>query len=104
MTKLSIKPRDADKNQESLYITKEIQTSGQPIITPIIAYNNSLIRNDDHVAPITRGLNEVYCEIETQKTSLKKLVNNPKDTEILDQRIKSQIKKTNSNVFYLEIR
>lgn len=70
MTKLSVNPVDTDKNQESLYITKEIRTKGPPITTPIMAYNNGLIRNNEQVAPITRGLNEIYCEIPTQKTTL----------------------------------
>ncbi|MGD6853135.1 MAG: hypothetical protein ACQCN6_13835 [Candidatus Bathyarchaeia archaeon] len=97
MTKLSVKPIDVDKNDESLYTTKEIRTSGQSIKTPIIAYNNNLIRNDEQVAPITRGLNEIYCEIETQKTPLTKLVKSTEATNNLDQRIKFQLRKTAPN-------
>jgi hypothetical protein len=97
MTKLSVEPIDTDKNDESLYITKEIRTSSQSIKTPIVAYNSNLIRNNEQVAPITRGLNEIYCEIETQKTPLTKLVNNTEATNNLDQRIKSQLRKTSPN-------
>ncbi len=93
MTKLSVQPIDLDKNDESLYITKEIRTSGQSIKTPIVAYNNNLIRSNEQVAPITRGLNEIYCEIETQKTPLKELVSSTEATNSLDQRIKSQLRR-----------
>jgi hypothetical protein len=97
MTKLTVKPIDSDKNDESLYKTKQISVGGVPITTPIMAYNNNLIRSNEQVAPITRGLNEIYCEIETQKTPLERLVSDPEATEGLDQRIKYQIKKTNAN-------
>jgi hypothetical protein len=97
MTKLTVKPVDMDKNDESLYKTKQISVGGPPITTPIMAYNNNLIRNTEQVAPATRGLNEIYCEIETQKTPLEKLVSDPEATESLDQRIRHQIKKTSAN-------
>jgi hypothetical protein len=87
----------SDKNDESLYETKQISIEGHPISTPVIAVNNNLIRSDEQIAPITRGLNEIYCEVETQKTSLQKLVSNPEATDAFDNRIKSQIKKVKPN-------
>ncbi|MBZ5529700.1 MAG: hypothetical protein LAN71_17610 [Acidobacteriia bacterium] len=97
MTKLTVNSVDADKNDESLYKTKQISVGGPPISTPIMAYNNNLIRSDEQVAPATRGLNEIYCEVETQKTSLEKLVSNPDATDSLDERIRLQTRKTNAN-------
>ncbi len=97
MTKLSVKTVDVDKNQESLFFVKQICTNGPPIATPIMAYNNGLIRRNEQVAPATRGLNEIYCEIPTQKTTLTEFYKNPEATAILDQRIKSQIRKTSDN-------
>jgi hypothetical protein len=97
MTELTVKPIDKDKNDESLYKTKQISIGDSPISTPIIAVNNNLIRTDEQIAPTARGLNEIYCEVETQKTSLQNLVNNPKATDIFDSRIKSQMRKVKTN-------
>jgi hypothetical protein len=97
MTKLTVKFVDKDKNDESLYGTKQISVGSSQISTPIIAYNNNLIRTDEQVAPATRGLNEIYCEVPTKQTSLEQLVKNPEVTEDLDKRIKSQIKKTSAS-------
>lgn len=88
---LDVHPIDKDKNDETLYMTKSVRaTSDISIKTPIMAYSNGLINSNEKVASGTRGLNEIYCEINTNKIPLKKLVTDTKFSDSLVSRIRAQ--------------
>jgi hypothetical protein len=99
MNSLEVSSLDKDKNEETLYASKSIRISSDfSIKTPIMAYNNRLINSDEFVASGTRGLNEIYCEINNQNTPLKKLVTDRTVAQSVENRIRAQKPKQNNSL------
>jgi len=95
MTKLKIKTVFSDKENETLYKNKIIKVDGKSISTPIIAYDMSLIRNNEQLAPISMGLNEIYQLIDTEKIPINKLMSDTKAEKAFDNRLQTKFNKTN---------
>jgi len=96
MTNLHVEPICADKEDETLYTSKKVSVDGKSIITPIVAYDVKLIRGNELVAPATKGLNEIYQKMGTQKVPIKTLMNNMKAEKDFDARLQTKYNKTDA--------
>jgi hypothetical protein len=98
MTRLEVSPLNKDKEDETLYASKSLRISSDfTIKTPIVAYNNKLINSDEFVAPGTRGLNEIYCEIDNKNTPFSKLIKDLAVKQAFENRIRAQKAKANNS-------
>lgn len=93
---LSVKTIDTDSEHETLYQRKEVRLGSKRFETPIIAFDPSLVRGDDNVAPIIKGFNEIYRRVETKKTPLNDLISNIEIQDRFNSRINTQKNKTDT--------
>lgn len=96
MTRLYVDPIFVDKEDETLYKTKKIRIDGKSFDTPIISYDMTVFRNTDKVAPQTKGLNEIYQLMGTQKVPIEKLMSNMKAEKDFDIRLQTKLNRTDS--------
>jgi hypothetical protein len=60
MTNLQVKPVAFDKEDESLYGSKEVSVDGKKFVTPIVSMEPKQLTKKDQLAPIAKGLNEIF--------------------------------------------
>lgn len=95
MTHLRVKPINFDKNDETLYKSKEVTLEGKKFSTPIISLDTRLITRNDQLATATKGLNEIYRTLETKNNSLKRIVFDRRRQDEFNSRIETERNKTN---------
>ncbi|MCJ7430141.1 hypothetical protein MUO83_02845 [Candidatus Bathyarchaeota archaeon] len=96
MTHLYIDPIFVDKEDETLYKSKRIRVDGKSFDTPIISYDMTVFRSNDRVAPPTKGLNEIYQLMGTEKVPIGKLMSNMKAEKDFDVRLQTKFGRTDS--------
>jgi len=94
MTHLYVDPIFVDKEDETLYKSKKIRVDGKSFDTPIISYDMSVFRNNDKVAPQTKGLNEIYQLMGTERVPIKKLMSSMKAEKDFDVRLQTKFNRT----------
>jgi hypothetical protein len=94
MTHLYVDPICSDKEDETLYRSKKVSVDGKSIITPIMAYDVSLIRGSEQIAPATKGLNEIYQKMGTEKVPIRTLMSSMKAEKDFDNRLQTKYNKT----------
>ena len=94
MTQLQVKPLAFDKNDETLYRSKEITLEDKKIFTPIVSVDTRLITRSDQIATATKGLNEIYRRLETRNNPLRTIVFNRKRQDSFNSRIETERNRT----------
>jgi len=85
-----------DKEDETLYKSKRIRIDGKSFETPIISYDMTVFRSMDRVAPQTKGLNEIYQLMGTEKVPIEKLMSDTKTEKDFDIRLQTKFNRTDS--------
>jgi len=88
MTHLEVKPLAYDKNDETLYGSKEVSLEEKRILTPIVSVDTRLITRKDQLATATKGLNEIYRKFDSD--SLKETVFNRNRQEEFNYRVETE--------------
>jgi len=96
MTHLYVEPIFVDKEDETLYKSKRIRIDGKSFDTPIISYDMTVFRSNDRVAPQTKGLNEIYQLMGTERVPIRKLMSNMKAEKDFDVRLQTKFNRTDS--------
>lgn len=96
MAHLHVEPIFVDKEDETLYKSKRISIDGKSFDTPTISYDMTVFRSSDRVAPQTRGLNEVYQLMGTEKVPIRKLMSDTKAEKDFDVRLQTKFNRTDS--------
>lgn len=94
MTQLQVKPLAFDKNDETLYVSKEVTLDGKKIFTPAVSVDTRQIRHNDKIATATKGLNEIYRRLETKNYPLKGIIFNRKRQDDFNSRIQTEYNRT----------
>jgi len=94
MTQLQVKPLAFDKEDKTLYRSKEITLKDKKISTPIVSVDTRLITRNDQIATATKGLNEIYRRLETRNNPLRTLVFNRKRQDSFNSRIETERNRT----------
>jgi len=94
MNNLYVDPIFVDKEDETLYKSKKIRVDGKSFDTPIISYDMTVFRSIDKVAPQTKGLNEIYQLMGTEKIPIEKLMSNMKAEKDFDIRLQTKFNRT----------
>lgn len=94
MTQLKVKPLAFDKNDETLYRSKEITLEDKKIFTPIVSVDTRLITHSSQIATATKGLNEIYRRLETKNNPLRTVVFNRKSQDSFNSRIETERNRT----------
>ncbi len=95
MVYLEAKPIAWDENDETLYRSKLVSIGSKKITTPTMAIDHELLKKNEEIAPATKGLNEVFCRLESSKKSpLDGLISNEYAQASFNSRIESQLKRT----------
>lgn len=94
MTNLQVKPLAFDKNDETLYKSKEITLESKKILTPIVSYDTRLITRSDQMAKATKGLNEIYRRLETKNNPLRRIIFNRKRQDSFNSKIETERNRT----------
>lgn len=97
MTQLQVKPLAFDKNDETLYGSKEITLGSKKIFTPIVSVDTRQITRNDQLANATKGLNEIYRRLETKNYPLKGIIFNRKRQDDFNSKIQTEYNRTNSS-------
>jgi hypothetical protein len=88
MRRLQVKPLAYDKNDETLFRSKEVSLGGKRILTPIVSVDTRLLTYNDQLAIATKGLNEIYRKFDSD--SLKEIVFNRNRQEEFNRRIETE--------------
>ena len=96
MTRLQIKPLAFDKNDETLYGSKEITLDGKKIFTPIVSLDTRHITHNDQLADAAKGLNEIYRQLETRKHPLEGIIFNRKRQDNFNSKLQTEHNRGNS--------
>lgn len=99
MTKLQIKPVSFDKNDETLYITKRLTLGDKTFFTPIVSLELRQITQNEQLASATKGLNEIYRQVGTEKTPLRKIIFDRKIQDKFTYRLRTDYKKGDKKEF-----
>ena len=94
MTQLHVDPIFVDKEDETLYKSKRIRVDGKSFTTPIISYDMSIFRGNDKVEPHTKGLNEIYQLMGTEKIPIRRLMSDMKAERDFDVRLQTKFNRT----------
>jgi hypothetical protein len=97
MTHLYVDPIFVDKEDETLYKSKRIRIDGKSFETPIISYDMTVFRSMDKVAPQTRGLNEIYQLMGTERVPIEKLMSDTKMEKDFDNRLQTKFNRTDAS-------
>jgi hypothetical protein len=96
MTHLYVDPIFVDREDETLYKSKRIHVDGKSFDTPIISYDMTVFRSSDKVASQTKGLNEIYQLMGTEKVPIRTLMSNMKAEKDFDVRLQTKLGRTDS--------
>jgi len=96
MAHLYVDPIFVDKEDETLYKSKRIRIDGKSFETPIISYDMTVFRSMERVAPQTKGLNEIYQLMGTEKVPIEKLMSDTKTEKDFDIRLQTKFNRTDS--------
>lgn len=94
MTQLQVKPLAFDKQDETLYRSKEITIEKKKIFTPIQSIDTRLITHSSQIATATKGFNEIYRRLETRNNPLRTIVLNRKMQDSFNSRIETERNRT----------
>lgn len=97
MTKLQVKPLAFDKNDETLYGSKEITLDDKRIFTPIVSLDTRQITHNEQLANAAKGLNEIYRRLDTKNKPLKRIIFNRNRQDAFNYKIQTEHNRTDSS-------
>lgn len=92
MTNLQVKPVAFDKEDESLYGSKEVSVDGKKFVTPIVSMEPKQLTQKDQLAPVAKGLNEIY-----HISPLKEIIYNIKKQDKFNYNLQTEVNRTDTS-------